>query len=266
LLFYLVEKGDFLELWFADVSSGRTEALFPGFSITKARISNAYDVSPDGRQVAMEATDQEGRPRIWIAPVDRRTAPRPIPNAEGDGPLFGPSGDIYFRGREGTYGSAYRINADGSGLRRAIEHPVIETRGVSPDGQWLVVYARDAAPGQPPVGATLAFPLAGGPGFRLFGPSALKPAKWSSDGTVLYYSTASSSYSGTTGRTYVIPLSSGRMWPAVPAGGFPSEAEIAQLPGARTIDSPDATPGPTADVYAYSRETIQRNLYSIPLR
>lgn len=43
------------------------------------------------------------------------------------------------------------------------------------------------------------------------------------------------------------------------------ESEIAKLPRVRTIDAPDATPGPSADVFAFSRERIQRNLYRIPL-
>jgi hypothetical protein len=55
------------------------------------------------------------------------------------------------------------------------------------------------------------------------------------------------------------------MFPDIPAGGFRSETELRALPGVRVVDSNDVTPGPTADVYAYSRETVQRNLYRIPL-
>jgi serine/threonine protein kinase len=264
-LFYLLERAHFFELWTADIASGRTEALLPGFRVSSGTPSNSYDVSPTGREVVLEGLDQDGRPRIWIAAIDRRSPPRIIPGVEGDGPVFGRGGEIYFRAREGTYGSAYRVNADGSGLSRAIEYPVIETRAVSPDGHWLVVYARYAAPDAPPEGATMAFPLGGGPGIRVFGASAFRP-QWSPDAKVLYYPTSSTSYSGQTGRTYAIPLSAGRMLPVLPDGGFRSEAEILQLPGVRVIDSPDVAPGPTADIYAYSRETTQRNLYSIPLK
>ena len=55
------------------------------------------------------------------------------------------------------------------------------------------------------------------------------------------------------------------MLPLMPAGGFRSEQEIAGLPGVRVIENPDVAPGPAADVYAFSRETVQRNLYRIPL-
>jgi hypothetical protein len=55
------------------------------------------------------------------------------------------------------------------------------------------------------------------------------------------------------------------MLPNIPSGGFRSEAEIATLPGARVIDAADVAPGPTPDVYAFSRQTVQRNLYRIPI-
>ena len=70
---------------------------------------------------------------------------------------------------------------------------------------------------------------------------------------------------GATGRTYVVPLPPGRMFPEIPAAGFRSEHELARLPGVQIIEAADVAPGPTPEVYAYSRETVQRNLYRIPL-
>jgi hypothetical protein len=67
------------------------------------------------------------------------------------------------------------------------------------------------------------------------------------------------------GRTYVVPLMPGHMFPPIPAEGFQSEAAIVALPGARLIDLFDVVPGPTSDVYAFSRLTVQRNLYRIPI-
>jgi hypothetical protein len=55
------------------------------------------------------------------------------------------------------------------------------------------------------------------------------------------------------------------MWPELPQHGFAADSDITKLPGVRTIDETDATPGPSGDVYAFSRERIQRNLYRIPL-
>ena len=58
---------------------------------------------------------------------------------------------------------------------------------------------------------------------------------------------------------------SGQAWPEIPAGGFRSEADLAKLPGVHVIDAKDAVPGPTPEVYAFSRETVQRNLYRVPV-
>ncbi|MGQ0736819.1 MAG: protein kinase domain-containing protein [Acidobacteriota bacterium] len=262
-LFYVLEKGRGPELWIADLVSGRTEALLPGLAILD-NLAEPYDVSPDGRHVAVQALDSEGTPRIWLAAVDRRSPPRPIPTVEGDGPVFAPNGEILFWAREGTYGFAYRVKPDGTGLRKATDHPVIQTRAVSRDGQWLVAYARYTPPNAEPRAATMALPLAGGPGVRLFGPSE-SPVKWSFDGRTVFLALSSSAYSGQVGRTYVVPLPPGQVWPAIPEGGFLNDEDIARLPGVRVIEVPDAAPGPTADIYAYSRGTAHRNLYRIPL-
>jgi eukaryotic-like serine/threonine-protein kinase len=264
-LFYVVETAGAYELWYADVSSGRTEALLPGFPLGGGGIHQLYDVSPDGRQVLVHAVDHDGKQRLWLAPVNRRSPPTPIPNVEGDSPVFAPNGDIYFRGREGSYGYAYRVRQDGSGLTKVIDYPVITTNGISQDGKWLIAYARYTRPGQEPEGATMAFPLEGGPGIRIFGPSSLTPLAWSKDGRQLYLSTTSSSYGGAAGNTYVIPLVHGKMWPDLPPHGFAQDSDIAKLPGVRAIDATDAKPGPSPDVYTFSRERIQRNLYRIPL-
>jgi hypothetical protein len=74
------------------------------------------------------------------------------------------------------------------------------------------------------------------------------------------------------GRAYILPAHDGRL-PAIPAGGFTSEEQIARLPEARRMDIAAAstdvigtiTFGPTPNVYAYYRGRVQRNLYRIPI-
>jgi hypothetical protein len=68
------------------------------------------------------------------------------------------------------------------------------------------------------------------------------------------------------GRTYAVPLRAGKMLPAIPAGGFQSEARIASLPGARRIDTIDVAHGPGRSVYAFARETVLRDLYRVPVQ
>jgi eukaryotic-like serine/threonine-protein kinase len=256
-LLYTVLKGASLaqsELWVSDLESGLNEPLLPGFPIREEGATGRprYDISPDGRQVVVESVDREGKNRLWLAPLDRRSPPRQIPNLEGDGPLFDPGGEIVFRAREGDYGFAFRVREDGTGLRMASDYPVIETGSISPDGQWLAVYAR---PGKEEAGAALALPLHGGRPVQIYGRGI--GMKWSPDGRQVLLTLE--------GKTYVLPLPPGRTLPEIPGGGFRSEEEIAKLPGVRLIASPDVAPGPTPDVYAFSRETVQRNLYRIPV-
>ena len=91
-------------------------------------------------------------------------------------------------------------------------------------------------------------------------------ALWSpGGGTVVLFSGAGSVIPD--GRCYLLPLERAQDLPRVPAGGFRSEEEIARLPGARRIDSSKRIyPGPGVDIYAFYRETVQRNLYRIPIQ
>jgi len=68
------------------------------------------------------------------------------------------------------------------------------------------------------------------------------------------------------GRSYIVPLPSGRFLPLELREGVRSEQEVAELPGARRIDADMVLPGPSPDVYAFYRTTTQRNLYRIPIR
>jgi hypothetical protein len=91
-------------------------------------------------------------------------------------------------------------------------------------------------------------------------------ARWPRDGKHLYLSFQAQHMSAfASGRTYVLPVRPGSMLPSLPAGGFRSETEVAAVPGIQVIDYGDVAPGPTTSVYAFSRETVQRNLYRIPL-
>jgi hypothetical protein len=70
---------------------------------------------------------------------------------------------------------------------------------------------------------------------------------------------------GGSGRTYILPTRLGTMFPAIPPGGFQSPDQIANAPHVRIIEAADIDLGPTPDVYAFSREVIQRNLFRVPL-
>ncbi|MBI3698351.1 MAG: serine/threonine-protein kinase [Acidobacteria bacterium] len=245
------------ELWIAEPGSGRNEPLLPGIAVT------GYDVSPDSRQVLFSAPDSGGRSQLWLAPVDRRSPPRLVPSAEGDQPFFGAGGELFFRAAEGGRNFVYRIREDGSGRQKAVPQPIIQFRGVSPDGQWVL--AETGVPGQQEGFPTFAYPVQGGPPVRIYRPDWR--AKWTRDGRRFYISASSGVMTAyAVGRTFIFPLQPGRMLPDLPPTGFQGEAEMAARPGVQIIESGgDVALGPTPSIYAVSRETVHRNLYRIPL-
>ena len=101
------------------------------------------------------------------------------------------------------------------------------------------------------------FPVPGGDPVIIGGNTLLH---WSSNGEALWISAGPVP----DGQTYVVPLSPGKVLPPMPPGGFATEQDITRLPGAHLIDVTGA-PGPSRDVYAFERRTVQRNLYRIPI-
>ena len=142
-------------------------------------------------------------------------------------------------------------------MRKAIEQEVF-MRGVSPDGRWILAWARLAGGGT----ALQAFPLDGGG--SLVAIISLGNAVWSPGGGFFCIPGGRNGFIPE-GRSYLIPLAPGQALPRIPAGGFHSEQEVARLPGARRIEEMGVAPGSSPDVYAFSRGTTQRNLYRVPI-
>ena len=71
------------------------------------------------------------------------------------------------------------------------------------------------------------------------------------------------------GNTIVIGLSAGQELPELPPYGLKSAQDTRGLNVVAEIDMTGKTviaPGPDPSVYAYSRKTVQRNLFRIPLK
>jgi eukaryotic-like serine/threonine-protein kinase len=242
-------KRDPGELWVADLATGNSARVAPGWQPLE------YDVSDDGRLVAMDVLDEEGKPRLWLAPVDRTSAPRQIPNVEGQNPAFGPGGDVFFRQLAGSSSFVYRVHPDGTGLQKALEETVFHAGAISPDGKWISIWG--PLPDRTAAGTQLV-PLDGG---RPVVVGSNTNIEWSSSGDSMWISAGAVP----DGRTYIVPLPRGTAVPKIPKGGFHSEEEVAALPGARRLDA-EGAPGPTLEIYAFERHTAQRNLYRIPIR
>jgi eukaryotic-like serine/threonine-protein kinase len=244
------------EIWAADLDSGHTEQILPGMQAI------FYDLSSDGRLLVC-ALDLGGKPHLWLAPLDRRSPPRQIGSAEAMQALFGPPGVIFFVASEGTSKYLFEVREDGTGLRRVRKDQMIELQAVSPDGQWVSGW--HSAPGGGAGTLIAAYPTDGGVPIPICGqPCTLK---WAPDGKYVYLSKPHGFTSaGAVGRTYVLPTRRATMLPDLPPGGFRSEADLAKAAGVRVIEAADVDPSVTPDVYVFSRETTQRNLYRIPLR
>ena len=237
------------EVWIADLQSGRSTPLAPGFQALN------FDVSADGQHVVLAVVDSAGKPRLWVAPVDRGSPPRQIPNVVGRQPKFAPDGEIFFRHAEPNANRAYRVRMDGTGLRKALEQQILLLFGVSPDGQWLLGWS--SLPNDSGL-ALQAFPLDGKPPVVIANDLGWT---WSADGESLSLSAGPIAAN----RSYIVPLRRGEALPRIPAGGLRSEQDVIALAGARRIDA-IAIPGPSPDVYAFSRGATQRNLYRVPVQ
>ena len=260
---------DASELLATDLESGLTEPLFTEVPISGGP-SSTYDLSIDGRRVVVLGGLGEER-QLWIVPLDRRSPPRAVPNVNGflGSPRFVASGEIAFR--MGSERFLYAVQEDGTGLRRLLDRPTLTIRGLSPDGRWLVVLdvTKDEVSGFDGR-SIVARSLTGAADLRLIssvasGELTESVLKWSQDGRILSVVPAAQ-HRGQSAKTYSFPLTGGAMFPAIPPGGFRSAAEMAQVPGVTTLDVYDYTPGPSEGVYAFARESVQRNLYRIPLR
>jgi dipeptidyl aminopeptidase/acylaminoacyl peptidase len=248
------------ELRSLNLSSGKSDTLLPGISVTD------FDISRDEKLVAFSANDgPERTSTIWIASLDRGSPPRQIAR-DGDAVSFGAEGELIFRSLAEN-NRLVRIKQDGTGREPIKSPPVLDKFGVSPDGEWTIVFSPGAGgtPGSP--GATLAVPTRGGePRTICAGGDCL--ATWSSDGRFFYvlnYIANSRSTSLLTrGKSLAIPVPPGKSLPDLPAGGVDLTSQVA-IPGAHVIDHDVISPGPDPSTYVFTKTDLQRNLFRIPL-
>jgi len=241
------------EIWEANVASGQTQRLFPGIVVT------GFDISADGKQIAYAATQHGRDPRIWIAPIDHHSAPRRLSSSAEDSPLFTPAGDIVFRASDGHANFAYRMKPDGSGRQRLLPDPIIAIEAISPDGAVLLVGKAVADEVLPAF--FVAVPLNGGTPVRF---CARCYARWTSDSRFLVLDWGGPTMDSLR-KTFVIPLREGKMLPPLPPDGLKTVTDLAALPGLHEVDAPAAVFGPTLDTYTFTKTSVHRNLYRVPL-
>ncbi len=248
-VYYLMRQKSASELWSMDLSSGKTEQLLPGSSVTD------YAISPDEKEVAY-TTQSGGEPQIWLASVDRSSPPRLVTPA-GDQVSFGANGELIYRGLEEKQNFLYRIKKDGSGKERISNANILQKVAVSPGGDWVI--AGVSVPGEQP--GVAAVSVRNGEIVKVCTYEC--PAWWSPDGKILYITTERAA--STAGRTLAIPLAPGKELPELPKGGIASRADRLDIQGIRQINNGDVSAGNDPSVYVYTKRDFQGNLFRIPL-
>jgi DNA-binding winged helix-turn-helix (wHTH) protein/Tol biopolymer transport system component len=237
------------QLWELDLQSGATQPIIPSLLITD------FSLSPDGQQIAFTALDENSTLSIWVAPLDRSSSPRLL-RMSAEHPRF-TSDFIYYIKRTPGGSYAHRIRLDGSGDEQIWDENIV-TLATSPDGRYLAV--------------TLPIDEGGEWSLELVD-WALKRVQpvckdgmvyWSDDGRSLYVF-AGFGKGNKNAPSYLISLRVGSDIPELPAAGLSNVAQLVALKNARTIAAHAVAAGRTPDTYAYVKETVQRDLYRIPL-
>lgn len=239
------------ELWMTDLATGRTEAVLPGVSMTD------FDIAPDGARVAFAALDAAGDSHAWVASLDRRIPPKKLTLAVAHQPSFGPGGEVYFLLSEGRQEFLYSVAPNQIAPRKASEEPSDGFISISPHGDWWLsgyeakAYIARPTTGGPPIRICSSCGVGWGPRGKFFYIRFRKPGEIAG------------------GKTIVIALSAGKELPILPPDGLQSAEDVKGVNVVAEIDmtsKSDFAPGPDPSVYAYSRMTVQRNLFRIPLK
>lgn len=242
------------EMWRTIVDSGKSEAVFPGISLT------AFDVSPDGKQVVYTTSAANGTSELWLAPIDRSAPATQIKISGAQWPRFGDHGQILFQRTEGSANFLEQINPDGTRLSRLLPYPILGIQNISPGRRWVTL----AVPGTPQdhSPAVVLVPLDGGPPHRVC-LSYCQP-KWSIDGSFLFIPVDDSSRTSP-GRSLAIPVGPGETLPDFPVNGIPPGALPSVIQGAQSVPRAGLVPGRDPEHYAWVNTTVHRNLYQVSL-
>jgi serine/threonine protein kinase len=244
-------------LWVMDLTSGERRRVLPDYQMEH------YAVSADGQRVVFVPASETAGMGVWIAGLDGSSAPRKLSSSQGLQAFFGTGPDVFFAAQEKDGTFIYRVQDDGTDLKRVIPTPVFFLYGVSPDGTHLAVWAPD--PGRQNLNSVIVYPVERGDPISVCRECGGRPGdfppllSWSLDGKLAYFSFWSMA-------TYMVPLRPGQILPALPASGIRSPDDAAALPGARPFKVPGAFPGARPSVYAFSKISAQRNIYRVPVQ
>ncbi len=244
------------ELQVADLTNGAVTSVSPGTE------SGSFDVSPDGKVVALTVFDDKHSPHIQLITLDHSAPPRLLIPEEADEPLYAPDGAIYYRIRTGKLNAIYRYGADGTRKKIPISG-FNEAINISPDGNWIVGWGQDST--DPSHSADLAVNTHDGRGVVLNRSASFMytGTSWSRDGRSFSVNEMGHGANGIEiPKSFVVPLNARNQLPDVPASGF--DDQYLSKVNAQAIDE-TVVLGRDRHTYAFVRRTTHRNLYRVPL-
>jgi eukaryotic-like serine/threonine-protein kinase len=258
ILFYLknVEGKNEAEIWSVELASGKSEAVLPGYGLETGGDNRNYAVSADGQRVAFAKKDEKGMLHLWVANMDRRSAPvELVATVSEDAPKFLPDGKLIYRATEGGKNYLNTQQADGTEKRRVSEEPILELQSVSPDGRWATVTQKDNQNREAPY-RTVAYPIAGGEPIVIC--ATICMSRWSEDEKQMELTLLEVS------QTYILPVRKGTDFPEIPTGGFTRERGHKELAKGTMIEVRSDSVF-HADMFAYTKVSIRRNIFRVPI-
>ncbi len=255
-LYYVRPAGgpsaDFGNLVAVDLATNRSETLFPDLLIAD------YDISPNGKRVAFSSAGSDGKPQVWVAPLDRRSPPQLVP-APGplDRPFFASDDELFVRALENGKQFLQRLHLDGSGRHNLMPDAIVGIEQVTPDRKWVLV--GQAASGDRSTVHMVAHSADGAHSVVVC--DFCRPG-WSKDQKTMYLNYEFRAAGR--GRYVALPTSQASPFPPLPPDGLTYD-EAVKLPGAKPLDK-FIHPSPVPGVFAYLKVIVQRNIYRIPLQ
>jgi eukaryotic-like serine/threonine-protein kinase len=193
---------------------------------------------------------------VWVAPTDHRSAPHSITSAGNeDSPHFLPDGDLLLRVSEGSTNYLYRLRADGTNRRKTGPAHILDFSGVSPDGRWAI--ASSEVPNEHLNVILYAYAVDGDAQVPLC--TTLCDVIWNVHGDY-----AQVSVLGQDSGTVVLPARRESGLPDLTAGGIGGITDLKGAKGAKVLTQGMDTFVNTG-LFAYTRTSIRRNLYRIPV-
>jgi hypothetical protein len=230
--------------------------VLPGYAVETGGDNRNYAVSADGQRVAFAKKDEKGMLHLWVATMDRRSAPVELrATASEDAPKFLPDGRLIYRATEGGKNYLNTQKADGTEKRRVSEEPILELQSVSPDGRWATVTQKDNQNPETPY-RTVAYPIAGGEPIVIC--ATICVGRWSEDEKHMELTLLEMS------QTYILPVRKGTDFPEIPTGGFTRERGQKELAKGTMIEVRSDSVF-RADMFAYTKVSIRRNIFRVPI-